>query len=244
MLQARPSKALKDKYTNIKTVLRKQFAAEKASRKATGGGEEMPEWRPQSDAMNDLANLISISIRGTSPNFDDDDDIESPPVESFDVESIIVQSSAVEKPDDLSNHEIIEYLQEDDDEQTLVIAENPLPSTSSEPASSKSWSKYTPSMLRKPNSSKLKRPTSAASSRSGEDDSLQSLKIKLVERELEMREMEHQTRLCQQQKEHEARMGLLEVQKLDFATKIEMRRLKIAKILEKKNDSESEPDSE
>lgn len=211
MLQARQSKALKDKYTNIKTTLRKQFAAEKASRKATGGGKEIPEWRPRSEAMAELANLISISIHGTPATFDDDDDeshgIKSPTVESFSVELADVES---------------------------------LPSTLSEPSTSKSWSKYTPTMLRKPNSSQLKRPISAASSsRSDKEDSLQGLKKKLIERELEMREIEHQSRLRQQQAEHEARMTLLEAQTMDFKTKIELRNLKIAKFRKDKHSETS-----
>lgn len=58
-----------------------------------------------------------------------------------------------------------------------------------------------------------------------------------------MREIEHQTRLKQQQTEHEARMALLEAQKMDFETKIELRRLKMVKLANNKN-SETETDSE
>lgn len=241
-------------------MLRKQFSQEKASRKATGGGKGMQEWRPKSEAMNDLANLISLSICGTSPTFDDDDisgdgisDSQNTP---FTVESFVVdqQQSTVEK----INMEIVEYIGDDNividdnatdvvivdkvnnNDENFVIASNP-----SKPSTSKSWSKYTPSMLRKPNSTQLKRPPSSVSSRSDKDDdsSLINLKKKLLERELEMREIEHQTRLCQQQKEHEARMDLLAVQKMEYETKIELRRAKTAKVNNEQY-SDSDPDSE
>lgn len=74
VLQARSAKALRDKYTNIKTLFRKQFAAEKASRKSTGGGKCIEEWKPQTEALAELAQVLALSIHGTSPNCDDDDD--------------------------------------------------------------------------------------------------------------------------------------------------------------------------
>lgn len=255
-LQARQTKALKDKYTNIKTNLRRQFAAEKASRKATGGGKEMTEWQPKSESMAELARLIAISIHGTSPKFDDDDD-EGDENRIHDIQPIadtqesIVPSAEVQGENaqvlNISEMQVdsagnivlttdgIVFTANSSENQPIgeksIENENDCTaSVSSGHSSRKNWAKYKPAMLRGPASAMLKRPSSAASSHSesvDSNDSLLMLKKKLIERELAMREEEHEKRLAQQIAEHDARMELIEAQKAELREKSELRQMKI-----------------
>lgn len=215
--------------------------------------------------MCELANVISISIHGTEPTFDDDDDydkenqsqnvqlpateldatesisIGSLPLESLGVEPLGVEPLGVETGDVDKVYEIVEFVVNDKGDLVggsvgnAVIDDNNLPSTSTSTSTKSDWSKYTPSMLRKPISSQLKRPASVASTHSDKEDSLQCLKKRLIVRELEMREIEHKARMSQQQAEHEARMALLESQKMDIETKIELRQMKIGKLAKEPN---------
>lgn len=266
LLQARTTKALRDKYTNVKTLLRKQFAAEKTSRKKTGGGRGIGESQPKNEAIAELSQVIALSITGTDATYDDDDDGLSginneqsnekvndseQPQTAVSLKTLLLNDIPIEMVDDtvLSDGDIV--LTVASDEQSTgafnAINENSdnigqvasafasISSSNTEivrrlPSSKNDWSKYSPGMLRRPANAALKRPASAASSRgesADELDTLQAIKKKMIQREMEMREEEHAMRLSQQKAEHEARMSLLAAQQADLRAASELREIQI-----------------
>ncbi|XP_055913562.1 myb/SANT-like DNA-binding domain-containing protein 3 [Eupeodes corollae] len=248
--ESRNVQALKDKYTNLKTLLRKQLATDRTYRNSTGNIRDVPEWRPRSAVMAQLATFLSSPKPDASPpignDYDhfecnDSHDAILPSVES----AYTIESDDGEKPLDSINLQTVEILpnnnnddddDEDDDDGDNKEAIFPLKITQT--SSIKSFPKYSPTRIRKPNRLKQRRVMSNVSSSSQNnkvENSLQSLKKQMLQRTLEMREIEHQQRLDRQQREHEARMTLLEVQRMDIETRIQLRQLKIAKFANKNN---------
>lgn len=115
-------------------------------------------------------------------------------------------------------------------DQNVVCENDRAESALSDHTTGKSWAKYTPKMLRRPGHALLKRPFSAASSHSESADSsgsLLQLKKKLIERELAMREEEHEKRMAQQKFEHDARIDLIYSQKEELREKSALRQIKM-----------------
>lgn len=134
------------------------------------------------------------------------------------------------------------------EESTEVVESGPS-SAASTPSNTKQkpqadWSKYTPGMMRKPVSSILKRPSSAASSRTDDTDSLLSLKRRSIEREMEMREEEHEMRMSQQRAEHTERMALLASQQAELREKSTLHKFKMKMYKRKLCENVSSSDSE
>ncbi|XP_055838241.1 myb/SANT-like DNA-binding domain-containing protein 3 [Episyrphus balteatus] len=234
---SRNSKVLKDKYTNIKTMLRKEYAAEKEKLNVM----EIPDWRPRNPRMFQVSKYISLSKQSNTSTFDDDEEDDGADDEGSltmpepeDVKPLFLEySDYSENPPNPMNIPTIQFHEYD-------IADT-------EQSTSESWSQHKPSVPRKSNKHQFKRPpsTTSSSNNSGDkDDTLKHLKIKLIERQLEMREIEHEARLSQQRKEHEARMGLLKAQKADYETKIKLRQIKIAKLTNDKVVVKTEIDSD
>ncbi|XP_055638141.1 uncharacterized protein LOC129776490 [Toxorhynchites rutilus septentrionalis] len=211
--QVRTLTVLKKKYENIKKNIRQAVSKETLSRRATGGGRGPEEWRPKSEAMAELREVIALSVDGLQSLCDDDDDEETvaaAPKESTtliepEIDSQIEPHAEVEAA--TSDGYEVEYL--DDDSRSAINNEvacdkviesdhiegstgddrdqlaSPSKSTSSVPKSGDTWDKYSPAMLKRPKSNLLQ----AKSKRQKTIE--QDLKKKILERNEEMMEEVH-----------------------------------------------------
>lgn len=69
---------LRNKYDNIKKLIRQKAAKERSERLATGGGRALEPSTQRSEALSELEKTISLSVKGHESNFDDD----APPLDT------------------------------------------------------------------------------------------------------------------------------------------------------------------
>lgn len=211
MLQVRTSTVLKKKYDNIKKNIRQAVSKETLSRRATGGGRGPEEWRPKSEVMAELREVIALSVDGLQSLCDDD--VENSVVAAskdsatlFESENVSRIEPHVEVEASSSDNYDVEYLELEDDlssnneaageteiESQGLTHDNPkaqeLPSPSgsatSVPKSVDTWDKYSPAMLKRPKSNVLQ--VKSKRQKTVEHD----LKKKILERNEEMMEEVH-----------------------------------------------------
>lgn len=251
--KARHTKALKDKYTNIKTIMRRHLHAERANRRAGkewNRSESTTEPQPRrSEPMIELERLIINSIHTTAPLCDDDDDpcYEPPdipmPFHIADPLNMVPAPSDdfnILRPENvlrLAEHIKLEAEYSDDNSGETVTGNTGGGATSSSSnhhdhqaaASSSDHSSSTPHWDQyKSPGTHLKRPLDGLSggTENGSAAPLLQLKRKLLERELAMRE-----------EEHEKRMELIALQRTELQIKLQITTLAYEELLAKRSGS-------
>lgn len=68
----RSAPVLRNKYDNIKKLLRQTKAKERREAMATGGGKAPEPWQAKNEALKELSETIALSVEGLPSSFDDD----------------------------------------------------------------------------------------------------------------------------------------------------------------------------
>lgn len=234
--QERTAIVLRNKYDNIKKSIRQKAAKERSERLATGGGRAPEPSTQRSEALSELEETISLSVKGHESNFDDD----APPLDTnpseineniieeteyiFDAEDVFNEIE-IDNIDFLQNVSTIEGSNRSASAPMIVIddsmstSELSIPSTLQTPSSKKLWSKYTPASLKKPIRSILKTKGKFTQKEESQEESLLDLKKKFLCREMELME-ERATRemklleekAAREKEEHELKMKILKAE--------------------------------
>ncbi|XP_055856074.1 myb/SANT-like DNA-binding domain-containing protein 4 [Episyrphus balteatus] len=188
--QLRTGKVLKDKYNNIKRALRKSKADLRKEIFLTGGGPPPPTQKEQSPLLNELSDVMGISVDGLASRNDDDEVL-------FEKEKMEVGDADTNVAD-----EDIQHLLED----ILSTEEQPI-----EEKPSLNWQGYNPEMLR----TKRHKCLNKNKRKKVEDpDDINELKKQILKQQLRNNQEEHQQKLSQGAEEHRLKMQILEAELL------------------------------